>query len=141
VSITLDGPLQPDVGIISLAKERTLRQLQEVNERLVDRIAELEKERHGLTVGKITEHGLRCGALHPHVVVDEHAPVVECAVCKERLDPLVVLRQYAKQEKHFMWNLRSLRDEKAKLAAEVEALKKERSNVRAQVKRAQEKLP
>ena len=138
--VILNGPIEPDVGIISLAKERTLRELAAANERLVTRIADLEKERTGLTVGKVTEHGLKCGIRHPHVIVDENAPVVECAVCKERLDPLVVLREYAKREKHFMWTLKALRDEAAKLTAEVAALKKERASVRAQIKRDQGKL-
>jgi hypothetical protein len=126
----------PDPGVISLAKERTLRDLQAANERLRATVAELERGQASLTVGEVTKHGLSCGLRHPHVVVDNHAPVVECAVCHERLDPLEVLRQFANGERLFAsWN-KAMRCERDKLVEHIAKLKRQRQNLKAQIRRA-----
>jgi hypothetical protein len=82
-----------------------------------------------------SEHGIKCG-LHPHVSVSMTTPEVRCTACKKLLDPLDVLRQFANRERQFSHTLEHLRNERDKLEKDVEELKRQRSNLRAQVKRA-----
>ncbi len=74
--------------------------------------------------------------LHLHVVVHDHAAIVECADCHAPLDPLHVLREFAHEERHFADQLEHLRQEKANLRKEIEALKKQKAALRSGVRRA-----
>lgn len=82
-----------------------------------------------------TALGAKC-QLHLHVKVSMHAARVECADCGAPLDPLQVLREFACEERHFADQLEHLRQEKADLGKEIEALKKQKQNLRNQVRRA-----
>lgn len=74
--------------------------------------------------------------LHLHIEVDMHSAVVECADCGVPLDPLQVLREFAREERHFADQLEHLREEKAALAKEVAELKKQRLSLRGAVRKA-----
>jgi len=82
-----------------------------------------------------THLGGKC-QIHMHVVVDMHAAVVECADCGAPLDPLQVLREFAREERHFADQFEHLRKEKADLGTEIEALKKQKQNLRNAVRKA-----
>lgn len=82
-----------------------------------------------------TALGAKC-QLHLHVKVSMHAARVECADCGAPLDPLQVLREFAREERHFADQLEHLRQEKANLGKEIEALKKQKQNLRNQVRKA-----
>ena len=82
-----------------------------------------------------SKHGLACG-FHPHVSVSMNTPEVECTACGKQLDPLEVLRQFARNERQFAHQLEHLRNEREKLQQEIAELKRQRSNLKQQVKRA-----
>lgn len=63
-------------------------------------------------------------------VVDDNKQLVACASCGERLDPYVVLRRIAHREVNFCYTLNSLREETARLDAEVRRLKASRSRLK-----------
>lgn len=88
-----------------------------------------------LTEREIGPHGLKCG-FHPHVTISMRTPTVRCTVCDTRLDPIEVLRDFARDERNFAHTLEHLRTERATLSKEVEDLKRQRANLRAQIKRA-----
>lgn len=75
-------------------------------------------------------------SLHLRVKVSMHKAVVECSDCGAPLDPLQVLREFARGERHFANQLEHLRQEKANLGMEVEALKKQKQNLRGQIRKA-----
>lgn len=79
--------------------------------------------------------GQRCG-FHLHVVVYEHSKRVECADCKEPLDPLDVLRQFARAERSFADTLDHLLKQRTDLNREIEALKKQKQSLRNAVRKA-----
>lgn len=81
-----------------------------------------------------TEHGFRCG-FHPRISVSEYTPVIKCTVCGEQLDPYDVLRQFHRRERNFAYQLEHLREEATRLTTDVERLKRERNNLRAQIRR------
>ena len=76
----------------------------------------------------------RC-SFHLHVIVHEHAAIVECSQCHQPLDPLEVLRQFAKRERRFADSLEHLRKEQRDLLKQIEALKKQRNSLRSAVRR------
>jgi hypothetical protein len=77
----------------------------------------------------------RCSQ-HLHVVVSLHAARVECAECGEPLDPIDVLRQFANTERTFADSLEHLREERSALFKEIEALKKQKQNLRNSIRKA-----
>lgn len=79
--------------------------------------------------------GSKC-KFHLHVKVSMHSAIVECADCKAPLDALQVLREFARDERHFADQLEHLRQEKADLHKEIEALKKQKQNLRNAVRKA-----
>jgi len=105
------------------------------------RVMQLEVENKGRQEPSLKikkgEHGPGCG--HPNAVyVFDDEPRVECQACGTKLDPIVVLRQYAHHERHFCYSLEHLRKEQRDLAAEIKKLKALRSRLRGD---ARAKLP
>lgn len=72
---------------------------------------------------------------HAYVDLDEDERIVECRACKKRIDPFEALLKYAQKERHFVYATKELVDEKAKLEAEVDDLKRIRANLGAQIRR------
>lgn len=121
----------PTAGDDEVAWRRELKQLRV-------RVAQLEQERKtrldpSLQVKRGDEHGYRCGSPCPVLVLDEQ-PRVECAACGTRLDPIEVLRDFAKHERSFCYSLEHLRKERADLAAEIKKLKALRMRLRGEVR-------
>lgn len=77
----------------------------------------------------------RC-SVHPHVVVDDHAAKVTCSECGAQLDPLDVLRQFARHERSFAFTLEHLRHEKDGLTKEITELKRQKSQLRSAIRKA-----
>ncbi len=134
---TAPPSVRPDV-VDDLGKERELRRLRARVEELekigilrgdkiIPATCELEFEQRRHTASK-------CG-FHPQVTVCMETPRVECKVCEEELDPVEVLRDFVREERKFVWTIEGLRREKEELTKVVEALKKERVNVRAQLRK------
>lgn len=149
VFVVPNEPLQPpsprhhlvepgalDVG--SLAKERELRELRAANERLKEELTESQKRLVAPLTARMPfeekQHTFKCG-LHPLVEVSLETNSVSCRVCGVELAPLDVLRDYARNERYFVQGLESLREEKKKLSIEVDALKKQRSSLRSQIRK------
>jgi prefoldin subunit 5 len=125
-------------GTIDLAKERELRQLRAQVAALTSQVAELDvfKAASVLSVKQTDEtHGRAACGFHTRVLVSMTESAVWCAVCNCEVEPMDVLREYAKKERNFIEALQWLRDEKAALRKEVDELKKIRSSLRSQVKR------
>lgn len=103
------------------------------------RVAQLEAERGikqepSIGVKRGEEHGYRCG--HPcSVFVCEEQPRIECQVCGTKLDPIEILREYARHERNFCYSLEHLREEKRDLTAEVAKLKDLRSRLRSEARK------
>ena len=130
-----------DPGVISLPKTRKLAQLEAENARMAARLAELQagttEVRHDLTAHNLTNG---CGMPgHERVYVDDHMPVVTCQTCGERLDPMAILRSYARRERTFVWSVKQLRQDRDRLKAEVEELERQRTNLRAAIRRAEKR--
>ena len=133
-------------GVIDFAKEREIRLLRA-------RVAELEqrdRERERviteemkvpalLSVNPLAEihRDVSCG-FHPQVLVSSTTPLVYCKVCLQELDALEVLRYYSKKERQFMYMNESLQKKRKELLAEVEQLKRDVANLKAQKRRAKE---
>ena len=130
---------EPDPGVLSLSLHRRHRDLEQENAQLTSELTELRKRLRaldtGIAIAEVTEHSKQRCHYHTRVIVDEHSPHVRCATCDTKLDPYAVLLQYAKEERRFRWSEQSLRDEKEKLAKEVEILKRQRANLRSQIRK------
>lgn len=83
--------------------------------------------------GKHGKHGSQCGNPCVVVVADKE-PLVECKACGAELDPVDVLREYARHERRFCFALEHLRGEKIALATEIEKLKRLRARLRAEAR-------
>jgi hypothetical protein len=81
-------------------------------------------------------HRLTCGM---QVVVSMFTPRVYCGGCGEDLDPIDVLRKYATQERQFEYANEEAREKLGLLRREVEELTKIRNNLRAQVRRGNQR--
>ncbi len=66
---------------------------------------------------------------HNSILVDEHS--VECATCKEKLNAIAVLLDFARRER----NLRGWESERNRVAKEIEQLKAQRARLRAAIRR------
>lgn len=80
------------------------------------------------------------GCRHPRWTVDPTDRTVECAVCGAAQDPIEVLVQLGRGYTRLAaWQQRAKRDV-ATLEGQVEALKRERRNLDAQIKRRQARM-
>jgi hypothetical protein len=129
-----------DPGVLSLSLHKRHRDLEQDNERLASELAELRQRLRaldgGITTGEITKHSREPCKWHLRVIVDETTPVVRCSDCNTRLDAHTVLLQYAKEERRFRWSETSAKEERSKLLAEIQILKRQRSRLRSQVRKA-----
>lgn len=134
---TIDPPSVIGSETIDLGKERELRQLREQNQKLTERLANydvrmlphvssIETYDHG------SKHGPRCG-FHPQVLVSMTTRSVTCRECGEELEPMDVLREFARHERRFVASLADLRKERENLTKEVDVLRKQRSSLRSQL--------
>lgn len=126
-----DDP-KAEAAIIPIDRERRYRELEAKCQKLESLLA----SKTSLDVARYGEekHTFRCGQ-HPRVVVSENVPKVWCAVCEEQLDPIEVLRSYARKERNFIFGLQHDRHEAAALKKEIEELKRVRTNLMAQIRR------
>ncbi len=126
---------EPNSEVDEVAWRRELKQLRV-------RVGQLESERKTLLDPAINtsrdgKHGYRCG--HPcGVIVYDNEPLIECRVCGAKLDPVDVLREFARHERNFCYTLEHLRKERGDLHEEIKKLKSLRSRLRAD---ARELLP
>jgi prefoldin subunit 5 len=130
--------IEASPGTIDLAKERELRQLRAQVAALQSQVAALDvfKAASVLSVKSVDEtHGRAACGFHTRVLVSMTESAVWCAVCNCELEPMDVLREFAKKERNFIESLDWLREEKAELRKEIDVLKKQRSSLRSQVKR------
>lgn len=87
-----------------------------------------------------SKHDYRCsayaqgGGVHPLVSLHGDTRTVKCRVCGTLMDAFDVLMQYAHAERRFSYGITSMREEFSKLRKDIEALKKERSSLKSQVK-------
>lgn len=124
-------------GMLSLTKERELRMLRTRVATLTAQVAVFDKRLvPALTSRERWEgdHGYACG-FHPQVEVSMETDEVTCKMCGAPLVAIDVLREYARGERRFAESINSLRDERSKLAKEVEHLKKQRSSLRSQIRK------
>lgn len=145
LNVPVDHPTAPaadDDNELGWRRERTKirARMAELELVVATRLAYLVPTSTSTPLATQEKHGLRCG-MHPHVRVSMRTPRVECAVCGTLLDPLDVLREYAKHERNFAHTLEHLRAEKAELTAEVDRLRRQRSSLRSQVKKRTKKAP
>lgn len=139
------GPIPHDPGVLSLSRVRKQRDLEaEVELLRADnaRLAKVISEHDSLIVaGKVTKHSQEMCKYHLHIVVDEHAPVVECSDCGTVLDAHQVLLQLATQERTFRsWTEHYIK-ERHELHAECEALRKLKARLRADCRKVDKKAP
>ncbi len=73
---------------------------------------------------------------HVHVHLDPKTRTASCADCKDELDLFRVLMEYARHERNFQYGLKMSRAERDTLQREVDELKRQRTNLRAGVRRA-----
>ena len=142
--ITLNSQIEsPSVvaagSTIDLGKERELRQLRSQVAELTERLANFDPRhlaqltsRESYDKGAV--HKATCG-FHPLVVVCMDTKSVTCQQCGAELEPIDVLREYAREERRFVSSLVDLRAERSKLSEEVSELKKIRSSLRSQIKK------
>lgn len=103
------------------------------------RVAQLEAERGikqspSIAVERDGKHGIGCG--HPcPVAVFENEPRVECRSCGANLDPIEVLREYARHERNFCYSLEHLRKERKDLSDEIKKLKALRQRLRGDARK------
>ena len=71
---------------------------------------------------------------HDHVKVYETQSRIDCADCGAVVEPMEVMRRFARQELNFWWTCEQKKNERDKLLAEVEALKCERARLRRAIK-------
>jgi hypothetical protein len=76
---------------------------------------------------------------HTQSIVDEKLRTVECGTCGAELDAVETLLGIAKRWDRIADWVKHLRGEKARLAAEVEELKRVRSSLKSQVRRKKER--
>jgi hypothetical protein len=81
------------------------------------------------------------GCQHVAVLVDEVLRRVTCKTCDELLDPVEVLLEYAHHERRLACSTTSAFTKRNVLRAEVEALKKERANLKAAIRRGKVESP
>lgn len=142
----MDGVDQSDPSVVSIdeiGKERELRALRKRVEDLELRLVKHEgKVAASLALKERVDekHGYQCG-FHPHVLVSDETNLVECAICHEPLDPLDVLREFARHERNFVFSINTLRAEQTELRKQVDQLKKQRSSLWSQVKKRGGKVP
>lgn len=128
----------PSDEILDLGKERELRELRKKVSELETRLSVREgRPIAGAVIRPMSEeeHGYKCG-FHPQVKVSDVVPEVTCSVCDEKLDPIEVLRQFANRERSFIWGIDAMIKEEKLLKASVEALRREKKNLMAGVRRA-----
>lgn len=128
----------PSDEVLDLGKERELRDLRKKVTELETRLSVREgRPIAGVVPRSISEerHGYKCG-FHPQVEVSDTTPEVTCTVCDEVLDPITVLRQFAQRERNFIWGIDAMIKEEKLLKASVEALRREKKNLMAGVRRA-----
>ena len=73
------------------------------------------------------------------VFVVEQTRMLECQDCGKVIDPFDFMMQEAKKQNSHVYQISHLKHEKEKLIDEVEDLKRQRRNLKAQVKRASSK--
>lgn len=79
------------------------------------------------------------GCAHRTVLVSESSRMLECKRCGEQIDPIWQIARWAAQwERVEAWR-DSASKERERLAAEVAELKRERNNLKRQVKRAKDR--
>lgn len=129
-----------DPGVLSLAGHRRVLdaeaeavRLRAENERLRVRVAEMDQM---IISGKVSEHSKKLCHYHPNIVVDEESPLVECADCGTALDAHAVLLQLATGERTFRQWVDRHKKERHDLVAEIERLKKQKSTLRAAVRKS-----
>jgi hypothetical protein len=140
--ITVDGgppaslEQKPD-EVIDLGKERELRLLRTKVAELEQRLA-IRLDRPIAAVVKrdtsAEKHGYKCG-FHPQVEVSDTQDEITCSVCGEILNPYVVFRQFVHRERNFVFMMDALIKEQKILTAQVAALKKEKNNLSAAIRR------
>lgn len=80
--------------------------------------------------------GIITGCSHANVwVLDDETKRVECRHCGAFIDPHAVLLRFATRDWQFMHTMKSLHAEKKRLEAEIDDLKRQKSNLSAQIRR------
>lgn len=74
-----------------------------------------------------------CQCLSVYTV--EATRMLECRSCGAVIDPFDFLWNEARKQENIAFSVRHLRNEQKRMQAEVEALKKQRANLKAQVRR------
>lgn len=74
------------------------------------------------------------------VVCDEQTRMLECRQCGRVIDPFDWIWKVGQQQDRMVFDSQALRTLRDQLADEIGELKKERTNLKAQIKRAKEKL-
>lgn len=122
----------PSTEVDEIAWRRELKQLRV-------RVGQLEAERKtrldpALTNKRDGKHGFQCGSPCGVLVYDKE-PVIECAACGAKLDPIEVLRDFAHHERNFCYSLEHLRKERSDLSSEIKKLKSLRQRLRADARK------
>jgi uncharacterized protein YlxW (UPF0749 family) len=131
--------------VFDLSARRTAKTLQEENATLKERIAELQVLVDRGPLDQTKSHGgddaqpSEC-KYHLSVLVDESTLTVTCRHCKAKLDPFVVLNEFAKKERQFATQTKWKIDERKALSTEIAQLTKERARLRSQVSYARKTL-
>lgn len=122
--------------MIDLGKERELRELRGKVSALTDKLAVYEKRLIApvTSVERYEEEHRKC-SFHLRVFVSMETASVTCQECGAELSPLDVLREFANGERRFVEHINHLREERSKLAIEVEQLKTQRSSLRSQIRK------
>lgn len=82
----------------------------------------------------IFKHGRFCA--HRQVSVNESAREVTCNLCSAKLDPIEVIVMFAREERSFCFHQRELKQQIEQLEKDVEALKRQKANLGAQIRRS-----
>ena len=92
---------------------------------------ELKTER--FTIKKKTFRETTCR--HGHTTINEKRRLVECDACGTCIEPYDYIYMVAKREVSIRYDIKSLLAERAELRRQIERLKKDKHNVKAQINR------
>lgn len=140
---------RPPAPIADLGRARENVQLKaKVTE--LQRLVDAYRATGGLSDGQLSDHSYECHhhketdadgnviriyVQHLRVLVDPEIRKVICASCRTELDPINVLNEYAIQERQFARATKHMVDEQKNLRAEIDALKKQRQNLRSAIRK------
>jgi phage shock protein A len=119
----------PEPEIVSLDDRRRIRELEAQRDDLERKLAAaLDRANPAITYQRDECYH------HGAPKVSDRTPSVTCGDCGAELDPYDVLRKIAHREFNFCYQLNALREEAARLDAEVKRLKASRSRLKRQAR-------